>query len=251
MDNKQAKLILSVYRPQGQDAHDPFFAEALLQAERDPSVNDWFKRQQHFDTEIAAALASIVAPADTKEIMKATMGASVGRSRSWWPLALAASLALILGATIAIHQLRRPSGLPLPENANLAQLATNLAEHHSTIGLMSGDLARIRQWLSDRQGPQPDVLPSGLAGLKILGCETWDTTRGKVSLLCFMGDSAQAVHLYVFEDAEVFPNLPEADNPRFEREGNWALALWQSKGRAYVLGAPIDSGYAIESLAKS
>lgn len=251
MDNKQAKVILSVYRPHGQDAKDPFFTEALRQADRDPSVNAWLKRQQRFDADFAAALGSIVAPSEAKTMIKATMGASAGRRRTWWPLALAACLALLLGATLLVQQFRRPTGLPLPEHATLAQLATNLAEHHATIGLMSGDMARIQQWLIDRRGPQPDVLPRGLAAMKILGCETWETTRGKVSLLCFMGDNAQAVHLYVFEDAEAFPDLPDAANPRFEREGKWSLALWQNKGRAYVLGAPLDSGYAIETLAKS
>ncbi|MBI2517021.1 MAG: hypothetical protein HYV95_08900 [Opitutae bacterium] len=251
MDNKHAQIILSVYRPHGQDAKDPFFAEALRQADRDPSVNTWFKHQQRFDADFAATLGSIAAPSDAKAMIKATMGASAGRRRTWWPLALAASVALLLGATLAVQQLRRPSGLPLPENATLEQLATNLAEHHATIGLMSGDMARIQQWLIDRRGPQPDVLPQGLAGMKIFGCETWDTTRGKVSLLCFMGDGAKTVHLYVFENADAFPNLPNSDRPRFEKQGKWSLALWQHNGRAYVLGAPSDSGYSVELLSKS
>jgi len=251
MDNKQAKILLSVYRPHGQDAHDPFFADAIRQAERDPSVAAWFKREQRFDADFAAALGSITAPPDAKTMIKATMGASAGRRRVRWPLALAASVAIVFAATFAFQHLRRPTGMPLPEHATLAQLATNLAEHHATIGLMSSDMARIQQWLLDRQGPQPDVLPRGLAGMKVLGCETWNTTRGKVSLLCFMGDGAKRVHLYVFEDAGAFPNLPGNDRPRIEQEGSWSLALWQHNGRAYVLGAPSDSGYSLEALSKS
>ncbi len=251
MDNNQAKFILSVYRPHGQDAHDPLFAEAILQAERDPTLAAWFQHEQRFDADVAAALGSIAVPQNAKALVKATMGASAVYRRGRWPYALAASVAVILAATVAIQHVRRPPGLPLPANASLAEIATNLAEHHATIGLMSGDMVRIQQWLRDRRGPQPDVLPRGLAGMKVLGCETWNTTRGKVSLLCFMGDGAERVHLYVFEDSGAFPHLPGADQPRIEREGNWSLALWQHNGRAYVLGVPSDSGYSVETLSRS
>jgi len=38
MNNQEAKFILAAYRPGGQDASDPLFAEALEQVRRDP---DW------------------------------------------------------------------------------------------------------------------------------------------------------------------------------------------------------------------
>lgn len=246
MDNRHAKFVLSVYRPHGQDANDPFFAEALKHAERDPSMAAWFKEQQRFDAEFAAALTSLTGPADAKGMIKATMRASVGRRRRWRPLALAASLAVLLATSFFVLK-NHASGLPLPANASLAQIATNLAEHHASIGLMSGDLARVRLWLAERRGPLPDDLPPGLAKMMVLGCETWKTTRGRVSLVCFVGDDRKVAHLYIFEKAADFPDLPGLIQPRFEREGNWSLALWQHQGRAYVLGAPAGMGVPIET----
>lgn len=246
MNNDHAKIILSVYRPHGQDADDPFFAEALRQAKLDPSMDAWLKEEQRFDADFADTLRAVAAPADAKNMIKATMGASTGRRRRWWPLAaIAASAAVLLTTSLLLKP--RPAGLQLPENATVAQLATNLADHHASIGLMSGDFARVRQWISERGGPLPDDLPPGLARLMVLGCETWNTTRGKVSLVCFVGENKQMVHLYIFEKAADFPGLPDYAHPRLDREGNWSLALWQSNGRAYVLGSPADSGLTVES----
>lgn len=249
MNNDHAKIVLSVYRPHGQDADDPFFAEALQQAKNNPAMAAWFKNEQHFDAAFADSLRAVSAPRDAKTMIKATMGATTGRSRRWWPLAMAAGLAVML--TTAVLFKSRPSGLPLPEKATVAQLATNLAEHHASIGLMSGDFARVRQWISDRGGPLPEDLPPGLAKLMVLGCETWNTTRGKVSLVCFVGEGKQMVHLYVFENAADHPGLPDFAHPRLEKEGNWSLALWQKDGRAYVLGSPLESGLGIGSLLRS
>jgi hypothetical protein len=245
MNNDHAKIVLSVYRPHGQDANDPFFAEALQQAKLDPSLAAWLSDEQRFDADFATHLRSITAPADAKTMIKATMGASTGRRRRGWPLALAASLAVVLTTSILLKN--RPSGLPLPENATVAQLVTNLAEHHATIGLMSGDFARVRQWISDKGGPLPEDLPPGLAKLMILGCETWNTTRGKVSLVCFVGEGKRMVHLYIFEKAADFPGLPDFAHPRLQQEGNWSLALWQNNGRAYVLGSPLSSSLPVTS----
>lgn len=245
MNNDHAKIVLSVYRPHGQDADDPFFAEALRQAKQDPTMAAWLKEEQRFDADFADSLRAISAPTDAKQMIKATMGASTGRQRRWWPLALAASFAVLLTTSLLFKY--RPAGLPLPENATVAQLATNLAEHHATIGLMSGDFARVRQWISDKGGPLPDNLPPGLTKLMVLGCETWNTTRGKVSLVCFVGEGKKMVHLYIFENAADHPGLPDFAHPRLEKEGNWSLALWQNNGRAYVLGSPTETGLPVES----
>lgn len=245
MNNEQAKAILGSYRSNGQDAEDPAFAEALRQSRLDPSLKKWFQEEQEFDAGIARAFQSITPPTEAKSLVQATSAPTTRRGRHWWPLALAASLLIV--ATIAYSLKSRPTGLVLPAEATLAQLATNLSEHHAAMGLMSTDLSRVRQWIADRGGPLPDTLPPGLANMMILGCETWNTSRGKVSLVCFVGDQKQMVHLYIFENVSEHPGLPAIDHPRLRTEGNWSLALWQNHGHAYVLGSPLDSGLSAES----
>lgn len=65
MDNNKAKLKLAVYRRTGADANDPFFAEALQQAEKDPGLREWLAEQQAFDAKFAAALGEIHGPKET------------------------------------------------------------------------------------------------------------------------------------------------------------------------------------------
>ena len=43
MDNKTAKEILGAYRPNGSDALDETFKDALQHAERDPESKAWSK----------------------------------------------------------------------------------------------------------------------------------------------------------------------------------------------------------------
>lgn len=82
MNNEEAKLILAAYRPSGQDATDPLFAEALEQARRDPDLKTWFKAQLAFDTSVAAKLREVQPPPGWREIVLA--GARVSRPESSW-----------------------------------------------------------------------------------------------------------------------------------------------------------------------
>lgn len=239
MDNNKAKLILAVYRRNGQDAQDPFFADALQQLASDPALRDWFEQQQRFDHEFAAALDGIQGPREGRALVEATMFRRPARRFRWWALALAASIALLLAWNFGV---RNRGGLQLPENASIADLAANLSEHHLSIGLMSMDYAKLRAWIADRGGPLPDQLPPGLSKLAVIGCQTWHTTRGKVSLLCFIRDDKQMVHLYVFEKARNPELLPDMSAPRIEHADGWSLAVWKHDGHSYVLGVPASAG---------
>lgn len=250
MDNNEAKLILSVYRPNGQDAGDPLFHAALRQAELDPTLKSWLTDQRAFDTRIAAALASVPTPPGGKAMVQTAMAATPSRPRRrLWPLALAAAFAVLLVGRFVLSERSR---LTLPPEASLAELATHLSAHHASMGMMSADYSRLRAWLSERGGPLPGHLPPGLARLDVIGCETWKTTRGNVSLICFVGDDRKALHLYVFDQVPENlsgQGLPAISEPRLEQSGDWLLALWQDNERAYVLGVP-RSGDATPDLSR-
>ena len=61
--NETAKFLLTAYRPNGADAQDPVFRDALEQAARDPELGAWFKEQRGFDSMIADKLSGIEPPA--------------------------------------------------------------------------------------------------------------------------------------------------------------------------------------------
>lgn len=243
MDNKQANLILSVYRPNGQDASDAFFAEALKQADADPALRTWFAEQQHFDQRVAQALAGIRPPRDGKALVEAGVRASPRRRRFAWPLMLAATIAVLIGLTFGVLQQGRTGS----EFASLAELAVNLSENKASLGLMSPDYTRLRKWVADRGASLPDALPPGLSDLEMLGCQVWNTARGKVSLLCFVGENRRMVHLYVFDHPVKDAAAPTVEQPRYAREGDWSLALWQEPGRAYVLAEQSDPERPVET----
>ena len=234
MNNDEAKMILGSYRAQGQDAGDTFFCEALLQAERDPSLGDWLRKEQARDAGIAELFATMPVPPAGRAQALAAMAASRG-ARDWWrPLALAASLAL---AALAGWQMwRHANEVRLPA-AGPAEAALFLAENHPSIGHMGADAEDLRHWIQARGAPAPGGLPAGLAGLKVLGCETWRTNIGHASLLCFLSDSSERVHLYVFEDRGNWAGLPDASRPRHGSAGKWFFATWQAEGRVYVLAS--------------
>ncbi len=67
MDNREAKFLLSAYRPSGQDADDPCFAEALEQARRDPVLERCFNESIAFDATMTEKLRAVEVPPDLRE----------------------------------------------------------------------------------------------------------------------------------------------------------------------------------------
>ena len=72
MNNQEATLLLHAYRPNGQDADDPRFSEALEQTRRDPALGRWFADQQAFDQAVSERLRGLPAPAGLKICRSAT-----------------------------------------------------------------------------------------------------------------------------------------------------------------------------------
>ena len=62
MDKEQARFILQSFRPDGADAKDPDFAEALLVAAEDRELGDWLAVERAQDAAFAAALNDLAIP---------------------------------------------------------------------------------------------------------------------------------------------------------------------------------------------
>lgn len=67
MDKQKAKFILQSFRPDGADAVDADFAEALLLAAEDRELGDWLARERAADAVFTDALSEVEIPSGLKE----------------------------------------------------------------------------------------------------------------------------------------------------------------------------------------
>lgn len=67
MDKKEAKFILQSFRPDGADAGDPDFAEALKLAAEDRALGEWLADERALDSVFSKAFGSIAAPAGLRD----------------------------------------------------------------------------------------------------------------------------------------------------------------------------------------
>lgn len=73
MDKERARFVLQSFRPDGADAKDADFAEALLLATEDRELGGWLVRERAFDAEFAEALARVDLPAGLRESVLLSM----------------------------------------------------------------------------------------------------------------------------------------------------------------------------------
>ncbi len=67
MNNEEAKLILRNFRPDGEDAGDPAFAEALKLAMENRELGEWLACERDFDSTFSAALNSVSLPENLRD----------------------------------------------------------------------------------------------------------------------------------------------------------------------------------------
>jgi hypothetical protein len=241
MDNEQAKLILQAYRPGGQDAGDPFFAEALEQTSRDPRLGQWFAGQRTFDEAMCKALQSSAPPAGLRDSILLTAKIStLPRRRTIRPawrhpgvLALAAAIVVLLAVAILIRPgVERDFGSSMTVAA-FAKRVLELKDHIS-LGKMSNDPAELRAWLAERGAPSDFEMPPGLRDVPRLGCQSYTIDGTKVSLVCFMLGQDQIVHLFIV-DKDALKDAAPAASPIVRMENGIAVATWTSGGKSFVL----------------
>ena len=67
MDKERAKFILQSFRPDGADADEPAFAEALGLAAKDRELGEWLADERSQDAAFAAMLSDLEIPDDLRE----------------------------------------------------------------------------------------------------------------------------------------------------------------------------------------
>jgi hypothetical protein len=93
-----AQFLLGAYRPGGQDARDPQFAESLVRVRDDPALARWFEAEQAFDAGVSAKLRAVPVPPDLR--WQLLVGQKLSQRRRGWRrvevLGLAAGVLVLL-----------------------------------------------------------------------------------------------------------------------------------------------------------
>jgi hypothetical protein len=238
MDNERAKIVLSAYRFHGADASDPVFAEALVQAERDPELALWFADERALDERMHAAVRSVRPPANLKAAL--LLAAKMSRTpapRAWGTRAgwLAAAAAIVLFGGIGFLALL-PDSKPFTVASVTAEIGRLKREGRISLGAMVSDPEQIQRWLKEHDGPHDFAVPIGLTSQVPLGCQVLDINGNKVSLVCFRIEGGQIVHLLVM-DSRRLADPPAIGKPFLLQEGDLAFATWSTGDRTYVIAS--------------
>jgi len=235
VDNREAKFILNAYRPAGQDASDPRFAEAFEQARRDPGLDRWFSESIAFDTAMTEKLRALEVPPDLRENILA--GVKVSRPLRWskpfikWAIAAALISLAILGSLL--WRETRPAHLAGWQNQAL-DVVSSLLRNESSFDAQSLNADELLVWLRANHAPAAQTLPQNLNKLQSLGCKTFSWNGMPVSVICFMRPDGGLIHLITMNtsaesDREFNPQ------PRVVHEGRWATATWHEGKMTYML----------------
>lgn len=231
MNTQQAKFILQAYRPGGQDANDPQFAEALEQVKNDPELAQWFTAQTAFDGAVARALGTVAPPPQLREMILA--GRRVIEPAPWWrrPIwwAMAASIAAIFGL----------AGLWFrgENSARFADYRQKMIAAHENdvrhVEFPNGDPAKMQLWLASQGVETNFALPAGLRG-KAGGCRVLDWHGRKVSMVCYMLDQTNHFDLF-FARTSDFLDAPHSGSPELTQNGRTTTAGWSKGGWTYLV----------------
>ena len=234
MDNQEAKFILNAYRPGGQDASDPRFADALEQARRDPILQRWFEGSVAFDSAMTDKLRVVPAPTNLREnILTGARISQLSLRRNRfrkWAIAAVLTLSTTLGALI--WQNTRPAHLAGWQTQAL-DVISSLVKSESSFDAQSNRPGELVTWLRANDVPAAETLPKNVEKLESLGCKTFLWRQEPVSVICFKRQDGGLVHL-VTTNAAAAVRAPEG-KPELNQHGEWTTATWREGDKIYML----------------
>jgi hypothetical protein len=236
MDNREAKFILNAYRPRGQDANDPRFAEALEQARRDPILQHWFDESVAFDAAMTEKFSATPVPSDLRESI--LTGVKVAHAPHWknswrkWAIAAAVVLSATLGVVIW-HNTRPPPVAGWQLQA-LDAILSSIARNESHFDVISRNPAELVKWLRANYAPARENLPHNLDRLPSIGCKTFFWHGKPVSLICFTLPEGRAIHL-VITNVSTESDRAIKHEAKVIQQGHWATATWREGDMIYML----------------
>ena len=229
MKSEEARFILQAYRPNGADSSDPFFAEALAQADRDPELGAWFAREKAFDAAIAAKLRAVNPPLELQDNIMAGARAGLWHRRTWrlpvW-LGVAAAIAALF---FTLVRLRPAASVDVQQLTSFALSDATRPELHE--GIVAG-LADLEAALADPKTHLAPGLNVTEDELRAKGCRDVQVAGRDVFEICFKrGD---VFHLYIARTGE-FKTQMGPGQPAFQKQGEMSSVTWIADRHIYVL----------------
>lgn len=239
MDKQEAKLLLQSYRPGGQDAQDPAFAEALALARRDPELLAWFAAESELDLAISKRVRESAVPEDLRPTILAGQRSQRQVARAsfdWWKspaLAWAATIALLFVAAIFFHSgANAHVALALYRNAMTANLQSGFS-----FDVQDSQPAHIQEWLAEHVSLKDLQLPETLN--KTIGCKVFEFDNLKPALICFTLSDQKMVHLFVVDGAR-FENKDFKPKSCASRCNDYYTMAWRDAKWVYLLAGNVD-----------
>jgi len=230
MTRDEARQLLEAARSNGRDDTDPLVAEALRMAAQDPELARQFESQRAFDATMAAAMHSILVPADLRQSL--VPSPKIVKPHFWqdWRAAVAAAAAVVLLVAGGIYLVNQhTSGF----SDFRKQLVMENWAGDPHLDLETDDLSKIRAWLTKEGAAGDFTMPTALVSARLQGARIFEYDGHKISLVC-LADGGRHLHLFVMDQAP-FSDLPPAGTPDFEKCGVWKTAAWHLGTKTYIL----------------
>ena len=242
MDTERAKFLLTVYRPDGGDAADPIFEEALEATRTDEALGRWFAEEQERSKLLSERLCEVEPPGDLRA--KILAGASVSATRPWYRrssrwMAIAAAFLLFAGG--AAWWVNRPF---VSGGENYAAYRTDMGTYLSRLFLLdfkSEKLEDLRSWLGREHGILDIAIPEALAAHPSVGCEVIRWHEKTAYLVCF-DVGGELVHLFLLPGGRAIDGVPTEEGMQFATvDDKWSTASWSEGEDLYLVATLGDN----------
>lgn len=236
MNNEEAKFLLQAYRPNGRDAQDPQFLEALEQVKRDPGLEQWFREQQAYDRAISEKVRAVPVPASLKADILA--GRKTFQPTSWWTrrsmvTALAACLVALL-SLIAVLMLSSDRLEFARFRADMVEYIQNAEQDPESLRLTPSDVTGIQSWIAENADQLQVEVPPALSEGSGVGCSVVDWNGESVVLACFRLEGGKVAHLLVI-DRHGLRHGPEPGVQYVASLEGMNTAAWSTDDETYLL----------------
>ncbi|HEY4302790.1 MAG TPA: hypothetical protein VGM73_18115 [Candidatus Didemnitutus sp.] len=232
MSPEDAKIILQAYRPDGSDAGDAAFAEALQVAKDDPLLGRWFEKQQAFDRAIALKIVSIKPPAGLRASILAAETAEKP-SPFWWVQPRWMAVAAGLMVAVVIVALYHPKAARAADDGSFLAFVADDAKHSERHGGRGEAAGALQAALSQPTAHLGDPMPVNFDELRTNGCRSLSFGGRDVLEVCFNRNGTW-FHCYIVRHDD-FPSLIAQARPEIENLDHYKMAAWTNSAQDFLV----------------